>query len=95
MSTGSKITSKLITSSCKEGTVLKGINIFSGKSDPIAKPDSEYPSWLWSLLDKAKEGGSLQEMQNRNWTLQEQMSARYLRLTNRLKIRENALKSKK
>ncbi len=43
---------KRLTSSCPKGTVLKGINVFQGKKDPVAKDDQEYPQWLFSLLDK-------------------------------------------
>ncbi|ORX91550.1 hypothetical protein K493DRAFT_409283 [Basidiobolus meristosporus CBS 931.73] len=42
------------TSSAPEGTVLKGINFTKGKGDPIAKAESEYPEWLWELLDTEK-----------------------------------------
>jgi len=31
--------------------VLKNINFIKNRSDPIAKEDSEYPEWLWSMLD--------------------------------------------
>ena len=42
------------TSSCPKGTILKGINVLKDKSDPVAKADEEYPSWVWDL---AKEKG--------------------------------------
>ncbi|PSR99361.1 mitochondrial ribosomal protein L37-domain-containing protein [Coniella lustricola] len=38
-------------SSCPTGTVLNGLNYFKGKTDPVAKPDSDYPEWLWACLD--------------------------------------------
>ncbi|KAG4303212.1 hypothetical protein PCANB_000609 [Pneumocystis canis] len=38
-----------------EGTVLKGINIYKKGSDPIALKESEYPDWLWKLLDNDSE----------------------------------------
>ncbi|KAI8865810.1 hypothetical protein GQ42DRAFT_106679, partial [Ramicandelaber brevisporus] len=41
-------------SSCKEGAVMKGLNIFKDKPDPVAKADGEYPEWLWTLLDPAQ-----------------------------------------
>lgn len=34
------------------GQPLKGINFEKSKQDPIAKADSEYPEWLWTLLDR-------------------------------------------
>ncbi|KAG0128392.1 mitochondrial ribosomal protein L37-domain-containing protein [Tuber indicum] len=33
------------------GTVLKNINFLKNRSDPIAMEDSEYPEWLWSMLE--------------------------------------------
>lgn len=33
------------------GTVFTGLSILKDKADPVARPDSEYPSWLWDLLD--------------------------------------------
>jgi large subunit ribosomal protein L54 len=48
-------------SSCVPGTKLNGLNYFKNKPDVVALEDSEYPEWLWSLLDEsskdAKKGG--------------------------------------
>jgi large subunit ribosomal protein L54 len=44
-----------LQSSCPKGTVLKGINVFQGKKDPVAMDDSEYPEWLFKLLEKPVE----------------------------------------
>ncbi|KAL5001213.1 mitochondrial ribosomal protein L37-domain-containing protein [Aspergillus recurvatus] len=48
-------------SSCPAGTPLAGLNYFKNKPDVVALEDSEYPEWLWSLLDtankEAKKGG--------------------------------------
>jgi large subunit ribosomal protein L54 len=41
-----------IPSSAPAGTVLKGLNFVKGKQDPVALEDSEYPDWLWSVLEK-------------------------------------------
>ncbi|KAE8144474.1 mitochondrial ribosomal protein L37-domain-containing protein [Aspergillus avenaceus] len=41
-------------SSCAAGTTLNGLNYFKNKPDVVALEDSEYPEWLWSLLDDAK-----------------------------------------
>lgn len=35
------------------GTVLKGLNFYKDKQDPVAMADEEYPDWLWSILDKS------------------------------------------
>ena len=41
------------------GTVLKGLNFYKDKQDPVAMADEEYPAWLWRVLDKtsAEAGG--------------------------------------
>ena len=46
---------KAINSSVKAGTALKGLAWLKGKDAPVAKPDEEYPDWLWTLLDSQKE----------------------------------------
>ncbi|TAQ87386.1 hypothetical protein B7494_g4285 [Chlorociboria aeruginascens] len=33
------------------GTVMKGLNYFKGKNDPVALNEEEYPEWLWRCLD--------------------------------------------
>ncbi|WFC99268.1 hypothetical protein MYAM1_002012 [Malassezia yamatoensis] len=33
------------------GTVFTGLSIFKDRADPVAKPDHEYPNWLWDLLE--------------------------------------------
>ncbi|KAI8370524.1 mitochondrial ribosomal protein L37-domain-containing protein [Radiomyces spectabilis] len=42
-------------SSVPKGTVLKGINFLKDGKDPVALDDSEYPDWLWDLLDAKKQ----------------------------------------
>jgi large subunit ribosomal protein L54 len=43
------------------GTKLNGLNYFKNKPDVFALEDSEYPDWLWGLLEDGKkakkEGG--------------------------------------
>ncbi|KAA1101903.1 hypothetical protein PGT21_032676 [Puccinia graminis f. sp. tritici] len=39
------------TSQAKTGSPIKGLAYIKGESDPIAKADDEYPSWLWTLLE--------------------------------------------
>ncbi|OAX80012.1 hypothetical protein ACJ72_05664 [Emergomyces africanus] len=36
------------------GTKLKGLNYLKNKPEVFALEDSEYPDWLWGLLDEAK-----------------------------------------
>lgn len=38
--------------------MLKGINYFKNKPDPVALEDAEYPTWLWTCLEsKSKSDG--------------------------------------
>ena len=48
-------------SSVPAGTILKGLNYFKGRDGPVAKDDSEYPSWLWGLLSPTKAKGAESE----------------------------------
>ena len=32
--------------------MLKGLNFYKDKQDPVAMADEEYPAWLWRVLDK-------------------------------------------
>ncbi|PWY92698.1 hypothetical protein BO70DRAFT_357836 [Aspergillus heteromorphus CBS 117.55] len=36
------------------GTKMNGLNYFKNKPEVLALEDSEYPEWLWSLLDDTK-----------------------------------------
>ncbi|KAI9332843.1 mitochondrial ribosomal protein L37-domain-containing protein [Obelidium mucronatum] len=67
--------------------VLKNINILAGKADPIIKPDAEYPAWLFSLLEQSQKPKT-------EWTPEEQLSVKYLRIQNRQRIKAVALAKK-
>ncbi|KAG8932064.1 hypothetical protein FRC02_001694 [Tulasnella sp. 418] len=43
-------TTSIPKSSCLEGTVLEGLTYLKGQPPVVARPDSEYPAWLWTLL---------------------------------------------
>ncbi|KAL1302494.1 hypothetical protein AAFC00_002884 [Neodothiora populina] len=43
-----------VKSSVVAGTILKGLNFTKGKQDPVALEDSEYPSWLWGILNEGE-----------------------------------------
>lgn len=43
-----------LQSSCKEGTPLH-LDIYKAGKPLVAKKDSEYPAWLWTLLDSNKQ----------------------------------------
>ncbi len=72
------------SSSCAAGTVMKGLNVFVGKQDPVALPDSEYPEWLWSKLNPPK----------RHFSPDEQISRAYIRLQGKQVIKKNAMMRK-
>jgi hypothetical protein len=42
----------LVKSSIAAGTPLKGLNFLKDRGDPVALADDEYPSWLWTILDR-------------------------------------------
>ncbi|GLJ52802.1 hypothetical protein SUGI_1124830 [Cryptomeria japonica] len=46
-----------------KATTVYGANILKDGVDPPIKPDSEYPDWLWHLLDKHP---PLSELQRKN-----------------------------
>lgn len=47
-----KASAPKVQSSVPAGTVLKGLNFYKDKQDPVAMADEEYPAWLWRVLDK-------------------------------------------
>lgn len=47
-----------IPSSVPAGTVLKGLNFFKNQPDPIARPDEDYPAWLWTVLSSSQNSSS-------------------------------------
>ena len=49
----------VVPSSVPAGTVLKGLNFMKNKPDPVAMEDNEYPAWLWTVLAKSEESGSM------------------------------------
>ncbi|KAL9932748.1 hypothetical protein V8E36_008447 [Tilletia maclaganii] len=43
---------------CPAGTVLSGLGIFKDRAEPIALPDDQYPTWLWSLIETSSTSSS-------------------------------------
>lgn len=37
--------------------MLRGMNYFKDKQNPVAEEDDKYPDWLWSLLDEVEGAG--------------------------------------
>lgn len=50
-------------STCPAGTVLN-LKVFKKGDEPVAKEDSEYPEWLWTMLDPKE---NLKAIQNENF----------------------------
>uniref|UniRef100_A0A0D9XY70 Large ribosomal subunit protein mL54 n=1 Tax=Leersia perrieri TaxID=77586 RepID=A0A0D9XY70_9ORYZ len=74
-------------------TTVFGANILKEGSDPKLQPDSEYPEWLWHLLDKCP---MLSELRRKDAkTLPYEDLKRFVKLVNRARIKEqNALTAK-
>ncbi|XP_057830342.1 large ribosomal subunit protein mL54 [Cryptomeria japonica] len=76
-----------------KATTVYGANILKDGVDPPIKPDSEYPDWLWHLLDKHPPLSELQRKNPSTMTLVELQ--RFVKLDNRRRIKENnALRAK-
>ncbi|OJJ48208.1 hypothetical protein ASPZODRAFT_165122 [Penicilliopsis zonata CBS 506.65] len=64
---------------CPAGTKLNGLNYFKNKPDVLALEDSEYPEWLWELLDDASKKAKLTEGEIDPNTLNKKQRKRYER----------------
>ncbi|KAL7094933.1 hypothetical protein ACP275_11G135800 [Erythranthe tilingii] len=82
----------LLSNEVKSTTVF-GANILKDGQDPKILPDSEYPDWLWHLLDKKP---PLSELRRKDIkTLPYDDLKRFVKLDNRARIKENnSLKAK-
>lgn len=76
-----------------KSTTVVGANILKDGADPKILPDSDYPDWLWHLLDKHP---PLSELKRKNLeTLPYEDLKRFVKLDNRARIKENnSLKAK-
>ncbi|KAG9452162.1 hypothetical protein H6P81_005066 [Aristolochia fimbriata] len=76
-----------------KSTTVVGANILKDGTDPKVLPDSEYPDWLWDLLDKRP---ALSELRRKDLeTLPYEDLRRFVKLDNRQRIKENnAVKAK-
>ncbi|CAO3587313.1 unnamed protein product [Absidia cylindrospora] len=73
-------------SSVPAGATFNGINFLKDGKDPVALEDTEYPMWLWDLLDEKKQKQKTTKPTNRQ----------YHRKKNRDAIKlENFMKDKK
>lgn len=70
-----------------KSTTVVGANILKEGADPKILPDSEYPDWLWHLLDKRP---ALSELKRKNIeALPYEDLRRFVKLDNRARIKEN------
>ncbi|CAK7328251.1 unnamed protein product [Dovyalis caffra] len=70
-----------------KSTTTVGGNILKDGTDPKVLADSEYPDWLWHLLDKRP---ALSELRRKNIeTLPFEDLKRFVKLDNRARIKEN------
>ncbi|XP_057532263.1 54S ribosomal protein L37, mitochondrial-like [Amaranthus tricolor] len=70
-----------------KATTVVGANIFKDGTDPKIRPDAEYPDWLWHLLDKRPALSELQRQDPEALALED--LKRYVKLDNRVRIKEN------
>ena len=76
-----------VKSSCKAGTVLN-LKVRKNGDEPVALEDSEYPEWLWEMLDKKQINADLKANDFMKWR------RRQLRKENTKKINNNNFLSK-
>ncbi|GMI93985.1 hypothetical protein like AT5G14290 [Hibiscus trionum] len=70
-----------------KSTTVVGANILKDGAAPKIMPDSEYPDWLWHLLNKHP---ALSELRRKNIeTLPYEDLKRFVKLDNRARIKEN------
>lgn len=63
---------------------MTGLNVFANQTDPIALADSEYPAWLFTILEPKKT----------EFTDEEKLSREYIRYASKLQMKEAARKKK-
>ncbi|KMT17086.1 hypothetical protein BVRB_2g041400 [Beta vulgaris subsp. vulgaris] len=70
-----------------KATTVVGANILKDGTDPKVRPDSEYPDWLFQLLDKRPALSELQRKEAEDLSVED--LKRYVKLDNRARIKEN------
>ncbi|KAK6454022.1 mitochondrial 54S ribosomal protein YmL37 [Scheffersomyces xylosifermentans] len=65
-STSTMLKNDTVKSSCKAGTVLN-LKIRKNGDEPVALEDSEYPEWLWDMLDKKKIDDQMKKSDFMRW----------------------------
>ncbi|KAK9113507.1 hypothetical protein Syun_020304 [Stephania yunnanensis] len=64
-----------------------GANILKDGTDPKVMADSEYPDWLWRLIDKKPALSELRRKDTENLPFED--LKRFVKLDNRARIKEN------
>ncbi|KAK6463285.1 hypothetical protein DFJ63DRAFT_114292 [Scheffersomyces coipomensis] len=64
--TAATATTTIPKSSCPAGTVLN-LKVRKNGDEPVALEDSEYPEWLWGMLDKAQVDETLKKTDIMKW----------------------------
>uniref|UniRef100_A0A7C9E5Y5 Large ribosomal subunit protein mL54 n=1 Tax=Opuntia streptacantha TaxID=393608 RepID=A0A7C9E5Y5_OPUST len=70
-----------------KSTMVVGANILKDGTDPKILSDSEYPDWLWHLLDKRPALSELQRKEAEALSFED--LKRFVKLDNRARIKEN------
>lgn len=78
---------KSILSDEVKSTTVVGANILKEGTDPKLLADSEYPDWLWRLVDKRPALSELKRKEIK--TLPYDDLKRFVKLDNRFRIKEN------
>lgn len=83
---GIRYSSSHATSSCSAGTLLN-LNVKKGGKEPVALEDSEYPEWLWGVLDSKAAANTSDALDNKTADLQNRKKT--IRKANRERIKQN------
>jgi hypothetical protein len=70
----------------KPGTVLKSLGVVKNEEPPVVKPREEYPEWVGELATPSPTLAVLRRMPNE--TADDSDIMRYLKLSRRLRIRQ-------
>ena len=77
-----------VKSSCLVGTPLN-LNIRKGQKGPVALEDSEYPDWLWTILDDTSSKVSDANLKELSVDEQLKLRKKEIRKENRKKIKQS------
>ncbi|XP_037439548.1 54S ribosomal protein L37, mitochondrial-like [Triticum dicoccoides] len=84
---GGAADAKPVLSKEMKSTGVFGANILKEGSDPKIQPDSEYPGWLWHMIDKRPVLSELRRKDAKALPYEDQK--RFIKLDNRTRIKKN------